>query len=146
MGYASEENVEGEFKKLSLTTTTFVTSTTLATMLEDADALIDSYVGSRYQVPITATASLNLMRLYATVLVRDRIKPIFEVRQTTNTGANQNPRGSAVFDTSAVMKELQKIRDGELDLAGATLLTQTGAFSSGTLDEEYTFQKNKTQW
>ena len=147
MAYCIDTDVESEFKNIDFDTTTLVTTADVNGFILQMSSLIDSYVGMRYVVPVTADASaLALLKLYCITLVADRIKKILEVKQATNSGANQDVRGA--FGTREVMKALNDIRKGDQLLTGATLLTTPGGFSSYTLSNgiEPTFKKNERQW
>lgn len=148
MAYASVNEVVGDFKNLDVTKNTLVSKADIERFIAEADALINSYVGMRYVVPITAdTSSVTLMRLYSITLVADRIKKILEVRQTTNTAANQDVRGA--FSTRDVIAALKAIKEGELLLSGATLVTgASGYFYSDNAANARTpvFKKDDEQW
>jgi phage gp36-like protein len=148
MSYATPANIEGDFKNTSFTSTTLVTDSDVLRFIAESDALINSYVGTRYVVPITADAdSLALMRLYSVTLTADRIKKILEVKQLTNTQANQDVRGA--FGTADVMRALAAIQKGNAVLSGAVLAAgSSGVFYSDNAANGRTpeFSKDKSQW
>jgi phage gp36-like protein len=147
MAYALVTDIEGEFKNIDFDTNTLVSTADVDRFIAQADALINSYVGMRYSVPITAgTDAVSLMQMYCTVLVADRIKKILEVKQTTNSAANQETRGA--FGTREVLAGLLAIKNGDMKLDGATLLTSPGGFSSYNVANsiEPQFEKDTEQW
>jgi len=148
MAYASVEDVQGEFKGISFTGTSNVTEDTVTAQIDQADALINSYLGMRYSVPVTADAStLALLKMFSSVLVAARIKGILEVKQETNKDANQNVRTG--MSTKDVITQLQAIRDGQIVLSGATtLIAAGGAFYSRNqvASEEPVMRKDCKQW
>lgn len=130
MAYTTIANVQADFKDMTFSSTTNVTDADVTQFIVEADALINSYVGQVYQVPVTASASsLALLSLFSRTLVADRIKKIIEVKQLTNNKFNLEGRGA--YSTKDVMAQLSAIRDQDLNLDGATLLdAHDGFFSS----------------
>lgn len=147
MPYCTTDLVQADFKELPLTTTSLVKIADVTQFIVEADALINSYVGQRYTVPVASGNALELLKLYSRSLVTARIKRLLEVKQEKNTDANQNVVG-VLLSPSMVMKLLADIRDGSLALAGATLLNSSGAFySKNVVDEvEAVIKKDERQW
>lgn len=149
MAYSLNTDVAIEFKNMTFTLTSFVTTADVDTFITQMDALIDSYVGAKYVVPITADASaLALMQLFSVTLVADKIKKILEVKQDTNKDANQDVRGA--YGTREVMSALLAIKKGEMVVSGATLIAGSGSgviFSNNIANEvEPEFEKSLEQW
>jgi phage gp36-like protein len=147
MAYSTSAEVQADFKSLVFTSTTLVTSADVAQFIAEADALINSYIGMKYAVPITADAdTLNLLKLFSRTLVADRIKKILEVKQASSTSANQDVRGA--YSTRDVMTSLNAIRKGELSLSGATSLISGAGFYSQNSTDNVTpeFKKGEKQW
>ncbi len=147
MAYCTSAEVEADFKDLPFSTTTNVKTADVEQFITEADALIDSYVGMKYVVPVTASASaLALLKLYSRSLVADRIKNILEVKQATNKDANQNVRSG--LSTSDVLKLLKAIGAGEVTLAGATELASSGGFFSNNYADSVApvMEKDTKQW
>ena len=148
MGYCAVSDIQADFKALVFTTTSIVTSTAVTGFINEASALIDSFVGGRYQTPITGTSALLLMSLYCRTLVADRIRSIIEVKQQTNTDANQNTRQAGGLSTSQVLKALQDIRDNNTILNDAPLKLAGAGFYSNNYNNGVNpvFRKNRKQW
>lgn len=148
MAYSTSSDVSSEFKNLTFASGTgFITSEDVDAFILEADALINSYVGQKYSVPVTAGASaLALLKLFSRTLVADRIKKILEVKQLQNTAANQETRGA--FGTKDVLAQLQKIANGDIALDGATPLVSGGGFYSNNANEcvEPVFHKDCKEW
>lgn len=132
MAYTTKTEIESEFKNIDFGTTTNITENDVVAFIAEADALIDTHVGARYAVPITASSpiALNLMKLCSRTLVAARVRAIMAVKQASNQDANHEGRGAIGFNTSDVMKLLQAIRDGKQTLADATPAEAGGGFSS----------------
>lgn len=147
MAYAETSDVAGEFKNITFSSTTNVTSTDIENFIDQASALIDSYVGQKYSVPVTeGTSTLNLLKMFCVTLVADRIKKILEVKQETSKQLNQSTRGA--FSTRDVLDMLVKIAKGELSLVGATSELADGGFYSNNYENniETKFKITKEQW
>lgn len=149
MGYCAVADVEGEFKGTPnfAATGALVTSATVTQMIAEASALVDAYVGQRYQTPIVGTSALALASLWVRTLVGDRVRGILENKQQTNIDANANVKAMG-YTTANVIADLKRIRDNEMDLQGATLLNPNSVLYSNNNDQGITpkFQKDVRQW
>ncbi len=147
MAYCTYTEVEADFKDTTFTTTTNVKIADVTQFIVEADALINSYVGMRYSVPVTAGAdALSLLKLYSRSLVANRIRSLLEVKQEKNTDANQNVRSG--LSTANVLKLLEQIKNDEIKLDGATLLSSSSGFYSYNYenDIEPDFEKDCKEW
>lgn len=148
MSYCAVADVQNDFKAVVFTTTSFVTIAAVTQFIVEADALINSYVAQRWVTPITADAtSLALMSLFSRTLVADRVRGILANKQQTNTDANQQVKSDG-FSAKNVMDALNKIKNGEMQLTGATLALQGGGFFSNNYDQSIqpVLQKDVRQW
>lgn len=147
-GYTTVEEVQADFKSITFDKTTLVSIDDVEQFIVEADALINSFVGKKYQTPVTAdSSSTTLLKLFSRTIVRDRIKELLQVKQTGgNTSANQDVRGA--YGTRDVMAQLRAIQKSELELSGATPLVTHGAFSSFNVAHgvKPIFKKNQRQW
>lgn len=148
MSYTTSTLVQAEFKSIVFSTTTLVALADVVQFIVEADALINSFVGMKYEVPVTAgTDALELLKLFSNTLVADRIKKIMEVKQSAqNTSANQDVRGA--YSSRDVMKQLEAIKKGDLLLSGATPLVSAGGLFSQTESDDRcrTFHKDCRDW
>lgn len=146
MAYSTFAEVAAEFKQQTFDATSNVTDTDVTNFIVEADALIDSYVGMKYSVPVTAGAGLNLLKMLSRNLVANRVKGILEVKQENARDANQNIRSG--LSTPEILKILTNIRDGNLSLEGATSLIVAGGFYSYNYanDVKPVFEKDTKQW
>lgn len=148
MAYCAYTDVHGDFKSTTFSSTTLVTSTQVTQFIVEADALINSYVGARWETPITADASaLALMQLISRTLVADRVRSILENKQVTNVDANANVKQQG-FKTSDAMKILQDIKNGEIQISGGTPILANAGFYSNNQNNSVsgTMKKNTKQW
>lgn len=148
MAYCTNAEVAKDFPATNFSATGAKVSTSdIDEFIQDADALIDSYISSRYAVPVTGdTTALRTLRLFSRSLVADKVKGILEIKQPQNSGANQNVRSG--LSTKDVIKLLEQIRDGQSQLTGAQLLSSGGGINSFNVREGKTarFNKDEDQW
>lgn len=148
MAYSSSTEVEADFKNLTFGTTGNCTTSEVEQFIQEADALIDSYVGMRYTVPVVASGSgLDLLKLFSRSLAAERVRAILQVKQGTGTQANQNVRDS-LLSYKDVIAQLERIAKGEVTLDGATALVSGGGFYSRNYANSETpvMKKNCKQW
>jgi hypothetical protein len=148
MAYTTRVEIQGDFKDMVFTTKTLVTSADVDQFIVEADSLINSYVGTVYTVPVTVAGDgKNLLKFLSRSLVAARIKSVMEVKQPTNTDANQNVVG-VLFSPAQVMKVLKDIQNKDIALAGASSLVSGAGFYNNNVsnDVEPTVLKNTKQW
>lgn len=147
MAYATTAEIQADFKDTTFDSTSNVKDTEVTQFIVEADALINSYVGARYIVPVAAGEGLQMLKLFSRCLVTARIKKILEVKQDKNTDANQNVVG-VLFSPSQVMKLLESIRDDKLELIGATPLTSSSGFYNNNVANNIcpVIKKDLKQW
>lgn len=149
MGYCEVEDVQAEFKNTTFgaTGTTVLVSQVEAWILQ-ADALINSIIGKRYAVPVTdqATEGFQLLKMYSTVLVSERVRKKLEVVQNATQNAQQNPKG-VVLNTKEIMAALQAIAKGEVNLIGVGEASADAGFSGTSgFAVEPVFHKDGEEW
>lgn len=147
MSYCTYTDVQADFKSISFTSVSLVTSSAVTQFILEADALINTYVGSRYRVPVTGATSLALMSLFSRTLVADRVRGILANKQQTNTDANQQVKSDG-FSVKNVMQSLNDIKDGIAFLSDATLLLDSAGFYSNNSarNVQPRMHKNRRQW
>lgn len=148
MAYTTYEEIQTDFKDLTFDASEGnVIQSDVTQFIVESDALINSYVGQTYNVPVTTGDGLNLLKLLSRSLVTARIKKLLEVKQEKSTDSNQNIL-SVLLTPTAVMKILENIRDKKVALDGATLNVATGSFYSSNVanDVTPTIKKDCKQW
>jgi phage gp36-like protein len=149
MSYSAVSDIIQDFKAMAIDSDTAVTDAAVTQFIVEADALINSYVGQKYQVPVTGGGDgLNLLKLCSRSLVSNRVRAIMQVKQPVNTDPAQNVSNPTLSKTD-VMQILKDIREGNLNLDGATLLGSTsGGFTSQNVNNMVcpTIRKDSIQW
>jgi phage gp36-like protein len=120
MAYCTYDQVEEEFKALTLSASTSVTITQAQRFITEADAEIDSIIGVRYDTPVTDATGLIILRKISIELVASRIQKILATK-TSVESAKQSGREEDL--EAKAMKKLEKIADGSMKLGSATLVT-----------------------
>lgn len=152
MAYSTVDDIKEEFSSTVTFTDDASSKVKLASIpnyIADADALIDSYIGARYTVPVTGgPVSLSVLRFYSRMLVADKIKGILEIKRETSDRAQQNPRTG--LSTKDIIKILEGYRDGTSVLPDGELATDpygAGKFAyGGTGIQTQRFTKDDDAW
>lgn len=147
MAYTTYQEIESDFKDITFIAGQNVTDTDVTQFILESDALINSYVGQKYVVPVTSGDGLNLLKLYSRCLVTARIKRLLEVKQEKAASADQNVT-SVLLSPTQVIKQLEAIRDDKVSLDGATpLLSNSGFFSNNAANSVApVIKKDEKQW
>jgi len=144
MPYCVVADVQAEFKGITFSNGTAVTTARVEAFITQADAFINSRIGLVYQTPVSSGDGLEVLKEISIKLVSHRIKKILEVK----TGGTQADQGEVANDRKEAIEMLNQIVVKELALAGATLLDSKLGITSyaDDNDEEYTFKKGVNQW
>lgn len=148
MSYTTFAEISSDFKDTTFAATGNVKDAEVTQFIVEADALINSYIGKVYVLPVTpACEGLQLLKMLSRSLVVQRVKGIMEVRQMVITEANQEIIAQ-YFTVRQVMKILESLRDKEQTLVGAELLAGTSGFYSKNYadDVEPVIKKDERQW
>ncbi len=143
MPYCTPSDVTSEFKKLTLNDST-VSTAKVTEWISQADAYIDGKIGLKYEVPITATEALKIVKQISIWLVAGRVKDVLETA-TGESSTEQVSRGDLAKMAKAL---IQEIIEGKLKLSGATLASSSDGVRSFAVDnaEEHTVKKGEDQW
>jgi hypothetical protein len=148
MAYTTYSEIQADFKDMTFAASgQNVIQSDVTQFIVEADALINSFVGARYTVPVASGEGLQLLKLCSRSLVTARIKKILEVKQEKATDANQSVVG-VLLSPSQVMKILSDIRDDNLSLEGGVLLVSGNGFYSNNSANcvESVIKKDDKQW
>ena len=147
MAYSTLAEVQAEFKKIDFTMTSLVSDADVSSYIEQGDALIYSYVGKRYSLPIDpASEGFKLLKMISLGLAAERVRAVLEVKQVTNKDGAQNPRRP--LDVQNLMKILKDISEGNVQLVGVDLAVNgSGIYSENNYNSVVPeFNKSSTQW
>lgn len=145
MAYCTVTQVAEEFKDVSFDAGTTVTDARVTRFIEEAGAEIDSVLSRRYQVPITGTNALIVVRQVAIGLVAGRVKEIMRVK-ASDESKNQEGRGG---DTASLARKLlSQIATGDVKLIDAIEASADQGVRSFVVSEgvEHLFKRGEDQW
>lgn len=132
MAYCSHTDVESEFKDLTLSASTSVTDTEVDAWCDQESSLIDGLIQNRYDVPVTGTAALLILKAIVIMLVKARLISVLSVK-TPIDSTKQDPDSQKLKDQA--MKLLDLIAKGKLALVDAVLAgSGTGGMTSYLID------------
>lgn len=148
MAYAVVADVASEFKDIEFASGTTVTDTEVTEFITQAEALINSFVAKRYQLPITLVDnpdSFSILKWCSVTLVAERVRAIMEVKETAEE-VTQGGRRKTPADK--VKDKLKAISVGDIELHDADKISSgsgVGSFSAAC-DDPFTFERGKDQW
>jgi phage gp36-like protein len=144
--YSTAAQIESMFKDVNFgNKNSKVTSAEVGVFITEADALIDSYVGQKYVVPVTGTSSLALMQKLSRMLVTHQVKLILQTKDA-DPEVNQSTHGGTL--ESQALKVLKAIAEGTAVLSDATPVDSGGGVASYNVTNsiDYTFKVDTDQW
>ena len=147
MAYCTLTEVQSEFKNVTFTATSLVSDSDVNAFILQADALINSYVSKRYDLPIDiASEGFQFLKMLSCGIVAERVRSILEVKQATNKDGAQNPRRP--LDMQNIMSMLKDIASGKAPLVGVIAPSAgLGVYSENVANSiEPEFKKGSTQW
>lgn len=145
MAYCTSADVAAEFKFLTISSSSAVTTTVVTEFISQADAYLNSRVGLKYIVPITGTESLKIMKRLSIWFTAARIKDLITVKLGQPIGEQQTREGDLY---KMVNDELDLIVKGLLLLSDSTSATTADGVRSFDVDDsqEFEFDRNSDQW
>ena len=153
MSYCSSVDISVELKHMKLgDANSQVKTADVEDFIDQADAVIDMYVGKRYETPIVGVKSLQILRKISIDLVTYRVVKILDLSKSNPIPdaqvVQEITEGSAYRES---MKILKDIRDNLMSLPDATLLDSAGGLASfhteaGNSEITPFFDITKQQW
>lgn len=145
MAYCTNTHISSEFKDITFSTTTAVKDTEIDDWILQAGALIDGYVSSKYEVPVTGASSLLLLKMICIWLVKSRILSVLSVK-TPQDKTKQDPDGPSLLKQA--MDLLKLIKSGQLPLTDAVSISTDDGLSSYLMNEtiSHDFETGENNW
>jgi hypothetical protein len=144
MGYATVDQIAGEFKDFTPTTITPVSIADIEGFIVDADAEINSLLSINYVTPIIGgSEALVLLKMVEVWLVKHRILDIIYVK----TGQNKTEQTGGKSYRQMALDVLKNYVSGDSVLIGAVLVTSgsIGRFACGDAPLNV-FDRSRNQW
>ncbi len=144
MGYASQSDCTGEFKDLTITADSAITTADILGFIEDADAEINSRLSTKYLTPITGTEALLVMKMIEVWLVKHRIMDI----TTVKTGVSTTSQVGIKSYRQMALDLMDGLVSGKSKLTDATLASANDGVKSysSTNSIENIFDITTNQW
>jgi len=144
MAYCTTANVQSEFKDITFSASTSITSTEISDFIDQADAEINGRVGLVYVTPITGSIALLIIKSISIGIVTQRVKDILAVK-TGNPDVEQEGRTNSAI---AARKMLDEIVSGKMLLTDAVKRSSGDGVKSYTSinNIEHVFEKETNQW
>ena len=141
MSYSIYTDVQSEFKNIIFNASSSVTDTEVTEFISQEDAYIDSKLGKIYEIPITGTESLKVVKKISIMLVAGRIWKIIE-----KTGIDEESKGTVLIKKAEDM--LDAILAEKIILEDATKVGFAAKFKSYNYTNEISavVKKDTVQW
>jgi phage gp36-like protein len=145
VSYCTSSDISSEFKDITFGASTSITSTDIGNFCDQASAMIDSILSSKYVVPITGTASLLLIQMICIWLVKARVISILSVKSPVDK-AKQDPDSQKLYEQAMAL--LKQIKSGVIQLTDAVAASTDDGLTSYLMNEdiEYTFTMESDAW
>jgi len=152
MPYATEQNIKDEIRGLDLDGESAVTAQAVVDFIDEADALINMYIGKRYTTPITDTTSALVLKTICIDIVVYRVTKIITLSRSIpipDSKVVQEITEGTAYKRS--MRFLADIRDDKMNLPDSTLTDTNSGLESFHTDSGNTaidpcFEKGTKQW
>jgi len=144
MAYSTYINVQSEFRDITFEITGgAIIQSEVTNIIAEEDAVIDAKLSTKYITPITATASLPILRKISVYMTAGRIWQILNqvTDGTKDRGADLINRGNSMIS------KILSIGTDELKLPNAVLASSTNIVASNYDNGiEPVFKKDEQQW
>lgn len=131
MSYATATDVQSEFKNLKLDGVSSVTTDEVTEFIEQEEAVINATISNRYEVPITGTEALSVLKNITIHYTAYRVAKILNLRK--DMPIPEKFVAQALNEGNAfkqAQKLLFEIRDGKIILKDAAALSTTQGIES----------------
>jgi hypothetical protein len=147
MGYCSTSDVVAEFKGITFSSTTSVTSDDVSSFIAQESAVIDGMLAGLYETPVTGTSALLILQKICTLIVAGRVKNILAVK-TGDPKLDQNAPGAPMLSAAKML--LDAILSKSLILSDATTtgISPVASYTSTDIGVDYDrhFHLDSDEW
>lgn len=149
MAYSAYTDVQSEFKNITFDSTSSVTSAEVTEFIAQEEAVINATISNRYEVPITGTAALSVMKSISINYVAYRVAKILNLRK--DMPIPENFVSQALNEGNAfkqAQKRLFMIRDGDIILNDAVAVSTTQGVKSYNAENSISqiWKRDTKQW
>lgn len=150
MTYATVANIESEFKNMDFTATSPVlTAPEIVEFINEEEAYINTTVENRYEVPVTDSESILILKKISIAFVAYRVAKILNLKKEVPIPAKFVPQqlneGAAYLEAK---KQLAEIKSGKLILNSAIARAGTQGIKSYNSVNSISplWERDKKQW
>ena len=145
MSYCTTSDISNEFKDITFDTDTSVTDTDVDSFIDQASSLINSFVSSKYEIPVTGSGALLFLKMICIWLVKARVISILSVK-TPLDKTKQDPDSQKLYEQAISL--LKQIKAGTLKLSDAVPASSDDGMTSFLMNEDvtYEFQLEMDKW
>lgn len=135
MAYVTAANVASEFKKIAFDSNSAITDTEVTEFIEQEEAVINATVSNRYEVPVTGTEAVKILKNISVAYVAYRVAKILNLKKdiplpekfVSQTLLANIQEGDKYKEAKRLLYD---IRDGKIILKDATALSTTQGVKS----------------
>lgn len=120
MAYATTTDIASEFKGLTFTSTSALTDTEVAAFITQEEAIINTTIANRYEIPVTGTSAIEVMKSISIAYVAYRVAKTLNLKKDLPIPKEMIPQAlneGSKFRISK--KQLEDIQTGKLVLNDA---------------------------
>ncbi len=146
--YCEQSDITENIRGLVIGSGQPITTASLANLITQESAVIDSHIQNNYALPVTDTTALEFLRRICISLVVYRVTNILQPKQIKPT-----PEGNFEQDISSqsayrdAMRMLKDLMNGKMSLPVQAVKVATYFSSTSVNDGEcFRFKHNKKQW
>lgn len=158
MSYANRDDIASEFKRLSFTgNDPVISESEVDKFIEEAEALINSFVCVRYNVPVLGVQSVLILKKITIDFVSFRVEKILRIknpsislRGDSSKGFEQSSMRAQAYEESKNLLSL--IRDAKAKLPDAIAINENPQvgfgvhYSANGQIQSPIFERYKEQW
>lgn len=142
MAYCTSTEIQSEFRDITFSSSSAVTTADVTSFIDQASAFIDSLLSSQFIVPITGTESLKVIKNICVWLVADRVSNILRLQKGQD---DKQPIQDSLYKRA--MEMISMILDNKVFLNDAKPIgsaSPQSSFSSNTTAK--VIKKYERQW
>lgn len=124
MAYAVFGDIESEFKNTTFDADSALTDTEVTAFIEQEEAVINAVISNRYEIPITGTEAVQVMKSISIAYVAYRVAKILNLKKDLpipKEMISQTLNEGSVFFKAK--KQLEAIQSGKIVLNDAVALS-----------------------
>lgn len=138
--YCTVSDIEARLKGMTFSTSTVITTAQCGDFITTNSAVIDGRLNAVYEIPITGTSSLAIVKKICIYMT------LAEVKDILNDGIGKEDEEEKDY-LAIANSMLDKLEAGELELTDATAKTSNDFYNYNVENsKEAVVEKDETQW